>query len=391
MKLIGIGAAGNKAVVDCVKSGSINIEDIMLINSTHKDVDDNFDQYLIDIGKNRGGCGKERSLGYKLAFNSLQKELGEAIDTFITDDDDIVGIVTSSEGGTGSGSTPIIAKYLYEEIGLNVHIFIFTGFEEDVRGIGNTIDLFKELNDKFTVHIIRNSTFIEDDNSSSYVKAEELANIHFIEMYNILTGKTINKSFQNIDDTDLFKVVNTPGYSVVLNIKLNRTTEPEDIDNIIKRNLMKLNTFKNDNLKCKCIGTIIGLKDPTMNIDRKFNIIKNTFGIPYESFIHIQETNPDNQFLTFIISGMDMPENEIKEIYNRYSTIVENVKRNKDTFFDKNSEFETINESFDFVPNERRNRRKSSGNSNSFFSSEPSKKIVQNKPSVVESPTDEDY
>lgn len=388
MKLIGIGAAGNKAVIDAVKSNSIGIENVLLVNSTNKDVESDFSDYLINIGLNRGGCGKERAKGFNYAFSSLQNDLGEAIDQFISDEDDIVGIVTSSEGGTGSGSTPIVAKYLYEELGLNVHVFIFTGFEEDVRGIANTIDLFKELEDKYTIHIIRNSTFIADDNSS-YVNAESLANRHFIEMYNVLVGATINKSFQNIDDADLFKVVNNPGYSVVLNVKLNRTTQPEDIDSLIKNEIIKMHTFKNDNSKCRAIATIVGINDVNMNIDRKFNIVKQTFGMPYESFIHIQETGPDNQFITFIISGMDMPENEIKEIYNRYTSSMSNVKTERDSFFSKNDEFATTNESFDFNPNRRKTRKKDNSKS-SFFNREKQSNINATL-NVIEKPTEEDY
>ena len=35
--LIGVGAAGNKAVVDAVQKGTVDIEDTCIVNSTTKD------------------------------------------------------------------------------------------------------------------------------------------------------------------------------------------------------------------------------------------------------------------------------------------------------------------------------------------------------------------
>ncbi len=60
-KLIGIGAAGNKAAMQAIENGVFNREDVLLINTTRKDMKDNYDDINVIIGSGMGGCGKERN------------------------------------------------------------------------------------------------------------------------------------------------------------------------------------------------------------------------------------------------------------------------------------------------------------------------------------------
>lgn len=60
--IIGIGAAGNKAVINAIEKGVIDLEDCMLINSTLNDVPAKYKDNAFILGVNTGGgCGKERT------------------------------------------------------------------------------------------------------------------------------------------------------------------------------------------------------------------------------------------------------------------------------------------------------------------------------------------
>ena len=60
--LIGIGAAGNKAVVNAVEKGVVNAQDCAIINSTSKDFPKDFNGQKIVISPKDTGCGKEKDL-----------------------------------------------------------------------------------------------------------------------------------------------------------------------------------------------------------------------------------------------------------------------------------------------------------------------------------------
>ena len=118
-RLIGLGAAGNKAAITAVENEIMPIKHVMLVNSTLKDIPAD---YQNKDGANvkqfvgaYGGCGKERDLSYKLAEDTLkQNALG--LEEFLSIGEDneaeLVILVASTEGGTGSGSVPLIANFI---------------------------------------------------------------------------------------------------------------------------------------------------------------------------------------------------------------------------------------------------------------------------------------
>ena len=118
-RLIGIGAAGNKAAIAAVENNIISVEKTMLINSTLKDIPA---EYQSKKGANvkqyagaYGGCGKERNISNKLATSNLASDTLD-LNTFLgvgTDAEaELVIIVASTEGGTGSGSAPLIGNFI---------------------------------------------------------------------------------------------------------------------------------------------------------------------------------------------------------------------------------------------------------------------------------------
>jgi cell division GTPase FtsZ len=141
-----------------------------------------------------------------------------------------VVLVASTEGGTGCGATPIIAKY-FGLMNLPVHIFAFIGFQDEARGINNTLRFFKELGDNVILHTIQNDCF--KDYTGSYSKAEDAANKEFCKQFRILLGYDMVNSHQNIDDTDHYKIATTPGYMDIKHIQLSGAKNVETTNKMI--------------------------------------------------------------------------------------------------------------------------------------------------------------
>lgn len=330
-KVIGLGAAGNKAVIEAIERG-FNRDSCLLINSTLKDIPEDYHDISINIGGSRGGCGKERSVSKDLTKISFKDETLSVLGAFLDHKDETVFLVSSTEGGTGSGSTPIIAKYFKQMYNINVNITAITGFEEDSRGLLNTIEFFKELSDEFTVQTISNKKFLDQTNGNK-VRAQLMANEEFAKRLVISLGGTIVDSDNNIDETDLYKVLNTPGYLMIDRIGLKGIKNKEQFNTKVIEMIDNTVSIDSFSKSVKRLAVILDISENLEDyIDYDFIEIKNKLGIPFEVYTHIQ--NHDGDSIEIIASGMDLPVDELQEIYEKYQDSVSKVKKEKDNFFD---------------------------------------------------------
>lgn len=341
-RLIGIGAAGNKAAITAVENNIISVNKTMLINSTLKDIPADYHSKEGAIVRQYvgayGGCGKERNISFDLAEKSLQDDtlgleefLGIGTDTQC----ELCIIVASTEGGTGSGSAPIIGKYILNVLGIDVHIFGIAGFEDDVRGMRNTVEFFKEMDENFAVECIKNSKFLTECNGNK-LKAEKKANEEFCKKISVLMGLQIRDSEHNIDPTDLLKLsAKTYGYMVIETCMFNEKIKNRDqFRQAIVDCLDSSKSLDVDSEGIKRLGVIMNVKrESTDYIDYR-DIILDRFGVAYETYEHIQhEEHTMPEFISFVMAGLKMPMEEIESTYKNYEDSVKRVNKSADSFF----------------------------------------------------------
>lgn len=328
--LVGVGAAGNKAVYEAVSSKLYTEEDTIIVNSTSKDFPKEYAGTKIVISPNDTGCGKERGIAkeyIKLAIKSGKFNLEDIVSKF-----DTVIIATSVEGGTGSGSTPIIAQYFQQVLKKNVHIVAFLGFEDDVRGLANTVEFFQEIDSNIVVQTISNASFLTQANSNKF-RAEELADKEMCRRIRVLTGMDFIDSKQNIDDTDINKVSNTAGYMTVEYESLRKPLiDQDDFNKIIKKMIYNSHSIKSKNPGAARLGVVLNISPESEDaIDYTFTDIIETYGKPYENFLQ-EQWDGKKEYIAFIVSGMHMPIDELKAVYDRYKETTERVNKEMDLF-----------------------------------------------------------
>lgn len=337
VKLIGIGAAGNKSAAHAVDKGVISKESIMLINSTLRDIPANYRSMGIQFSNTVGGCGKERDLSKNLCLGSIKDGTLSQLDSFIDPEDELCVITSSSEGGTGSGSASVIARYLKQVIGIDVQCFVFTGFEEDGRGLQNTIEYFQDIKDEYSVQAISNKKFLQGTNNT--LKAEQAANDEFVRRLDVLIGNNIIDSDQNTDETDLFKAGTNPGFMTIGTLSLEKIKNVEQFNKAVTECIDNDKSLDITVKSASRLAIFINADDETLEfIDHGFTAIKDKLGYPYEVFKSIQYDPEQPKYLSFIASGMQMPIGEVKEIYERYKEQSKRVNKEKDSFFDFASE-----------------------------------------------------
>ncbi len=347
-QFIGLGAAGNKAAVDLVKAGVAKEDDVILINSTDKDfVNCDGISNKVILNPSNAGCGKERKIAKEYADRAIKTN-----SIILKENTTNVLLVTSVEGGTGSGATPTIAADLKSK-GIIVHICAFIGFEDDVRGLQNTVEFFQEIS-KFEADImtIRNASFNEEAYNNKF-KAEELANQEFVKRARILTGQDLIVSDQNIDDTDIHKVVSTAGYKTIEEIRFTDIlTDQEQFNKLCRQMVYNSHSLHSENPGQIRLGVILNIRPESEDsIDYSFNVFKEAYGMPFEMFFHKQYDGGINQYIQFISSGMKLPLDEVTKVYNRYKEETKRVDKSSDLFSSTVGAFEMddIDSMFDMV------------------------------------------
>lgn len=351
--LLGTGACGNKVVMTAIDKGIIDVEDTMMINSTRKDFPKEYTGKTIVLSGTDTGCGKERSI----AKEYTRKAIGEGKFTIDNINDyTTVIIATSVEGGTGSGCAPIISKFFNQVCLRNTHIIAFTGFEDDVRGLSNTVEFFKELDSNIMVQTISNKAFLAQAGGNKF-KAEELANIEAATRISVLTGQDFIEGSQNIDDTDILKLSNTHGYMTVEKKTFRKSLETrDDFEKIIKNMLYNSASIKSEDPCAPRLGVVLNISPASEDaIDGTFTSLKKAYGNPFEFFTQMQWDGKE-EYIAFIASGMKMPIDEITAVYERYKEQTEKINKNGDDFFSRISEFNSVEEDSQFnmiKPNEK--------------------------------------
>lgn len=332
LKVIGAGAAGNKAAIDLVAAG-FDAKNVTLINSTLKDIPSDFKNSAILFGQNSdslGGCGKEREIGKKLFITDFK--LGTvSLDNIADPNTNAIVIVSSTEGGSGSAATPIIAKYISNCLAIPVIVVLFFGFNSDVRGMQNSIEICQELPEDATIIGICNSKYLAEAGNNK-IKAEKLANQEFVNIVRILGGYDVVESSQNIDDTDLYKIVSTPGYMMVGSTSIKSVKNIDQFNKTIEEAIDQSKLMDPNDKGAKRIGTFFDISEQMKdNVDYSCPVLQTEYGVPYESYTHVQEEGKNT--VTWIVSGLPMPIDQVTEIYNNYMEQSNQVNKSKDDFF----------------------------------------------------------
>lgn len=338
IQVIGCGAAGNKATIDLIESKVIDQHHLnyLLINSTTRDIPAQYRDNALIFGKSLGGCGKERDIAKTMIIQDEENGI-RALDKLLDPYADLIVVCGSTEGGTGSASVPMISKYINSVIKQRVLACLFFGFNDDARGMQNSIEVCQELSENIGVMAICNSKFMDEANGNK-LEAEKLANAHFIDMMRIISGKDIYEASQNIDDTDLKKLITTPGYMTVLQVNLKGVKASDQIVKRINEAFAESKTMDSPVKSAKRLGVIFDVKENNPYIDYKCQAFKDIYGIPYELFLHVQNVS-DTEHVICIATGQKMPIDEVKDIFEEYKRTSSSINKERDSFFDTLNSF----------------------------------------------------
>ena len=358
----GCGQGATKAMIYCIENGTLDRDECCIVNSTVKDIPEDYREDCIIISEDPdAGCGKVRSAAKKLMLAYLRNN-PNAITARIPDDVQYVNIITTTEGASGSGASVVLAKYIESQLDLPVIITLICGFESDTRGLQNTIEYFKDLEGgNFVVRTVSNKRFLEKTNNTFV--AEKMANADISTAFKVVNAFDIVDSEQNIDDTDHYKLITNPGMMFVTEVTFDKKLKnPNQFDQLVSDAIDYSSSLDFEPSATK-IGVFMNISDDNLSvIDTSFSAIKKKLcgnTTIEEFFVHRQYKADEPEFVRIIASGMNLPKEELQDMYAKYQKNL-TVNNNDDDFFSAISGMETVSQ------NTSTGRKKN--DNNDFFS-----------------------
>ena len=331
--LIGIGNCGNQVV-----SLAKETKDIpgIAINTSDKDLENVKNLTVFKIGSSKG-AGKSRDKAKAYVKQMMKQLLSQEKFKSHIDENDVVAVVASTGGGTGSGIsvmlTHLLSTMYVDKRFILVHVL--PSLKESLAAQQNTIEYLKEMNNF-------NATYMSYDNGCkdglpSNIMMKQM-NEEIVEDLSVIRGDyLLSTPFTSIDEEDLTKILEVPGRLVVHRVY---DIKEKDIDKVgIEDMLIQKLTdttysteLHNDNRVMK-MGVILNVTEKLSNkIDTNFTEFKNQIGNPIEGFEHVAIIEPSMNLKNraiVISSGLSLPEDRIEKINERIQEILDEIEKQK--------------------------------------------------------------
>lgn len=332
--VIGLGNAGSQVAALANQKLGVNV---LAINSSEKDLQTlptNVPNILIGDSK---GAGKERTAAKQFLKESIMKIIN---DTEIADlfKSEVLFIVSSTGGGTGSGASIILSNIISEVFPKTkiIIVGILPTLKEALSTQLNSIEYMQEL-----YHSLDNATYMLYDNdkyrTSPSTAMMQLINESIVNDINIIRGEyQLPTRFSSIDEKDMSNIITTRGRIVIASLT---DIKEKDLDETTLEDLL-IKEFKT-NAHCEMqrdkivhrTGVISNLSDRlNERFDSHIPMVQEFIGAPVEEFEHIVINSdrhiPNNLFL--ICAGLTQVNDRIRKINDRIEEINELQKQREE-------------------------------------------------------------
>ena len=321
--VIGCGNAGSQ-IADLAQTEGF---DCFIINSSIRDMATvNFPQERMAIIGEGRGVGKDRSKSLEYMKMCVKEQV---INAKVFKDfmhlKEVVFVVSSTGGGTGSGLAPTLLNLLQ-------HIYPTTKFilvgilpttNESFDTLENTIAYMQDLGKL-------NCTYMSYDNN----KGPKLTiNKEIVNDFKVIRGDYIDTALNDaIDENDMAEILNNKGRIVVGRVN--------EIENNVPINELLLDSITSNNYATGIDGVSGNVKFGVMStltaqLSTKFddNIlnIRQTIG---EGILFKNIAKGNDNKIAVIATGLDMPSNRMTEIVDKVNEIKLQIEENIDKTVD---------------------------------------------------------
>ena len=338
--IIGCGNAGNQiCALTANKYPDIPTIAINCSENDMKLLPKNVIKCLIGDGK---GAGKNREEAQGFLKEAIMDFVNDEEISTILDDLELIFIVSSAGGGTGSGTSILLSNIiseLYSNSGpVPIVVGILPTIPEALSTQANALEYLTEL---YNVSDMNLTYMLYDNEKLSKLPSVEIlkgVNERVVEDINVLRlfyNKTT--TYNSIDERDAFTLFTTPGRLFVASLFDLKEKDVDDESTIEDKLIFDIkknphSELQNDGIVNRT-GIIINLSESLMSqFDTNIPKIQKLIGVPIEAFEHIavSKDRKDINNVFFIASGLTPVNDRIAKIKDRIDEINEAQKKQAD-------------------------------------------------------------
>lgn len=328
--IIGLGNTGNQ--VAALAKEKLGIP-VVAINSSEKDLEtvpNNIPKKLIsDKDGLSAGAGKDRNLAKSYLKDSITNLLKDQEMIDMISPLDVVFVVSSTGGGTGSGTAPLLANIL-EATFADTKVIMIGVLPVNNEALSAHVNTLEYLNELYKV--MDNQTYMLYDNDKcagmpSYKLLEKVNNEIVKDIDVLRCTYNFTTKLDSIDDRDAKRLISFPGRIVVSRVE---DFKEKDTDNMSIEDMLIDNIKKNCHVdaqrdkKIMASGIITNLSQSlTEEFDNNIPKVRDFTGDPIHAFNHIYVNDdrkmPNNVYL--IMSGLTPVNDKINLISDRIEEI----------------------------------------------------------------------
>lgn len=315
------------SVVGVGFAGSFNAQQVhqkleipaFIVNSSIKDlsdgiIDKNIPSFI--IGRDGRGAGNDR-IKSKEMFKSNGRKLLESTEGFVhmVSDSDIIFVIFSTAGGTGSGTGPDLVKFMRKMNPQKIVIPIVIAPKSSDSSLSqyNNLECINELDALGGPYCIGDLNYFLDENDNV---AYEKMSSWVVETVQKLSGMEMLLSDSGMmDENDLSNVISEKGYMVQYTIEV-KSTEAKDIQDMLLAKMASSPAMMIQKDRHVTWGGLIvnipsEIDDPvrTGNLSKIFQ----SAGEPKHVYKNYAVSKSTKGTVTLILSGMSLPYNRLSE------------------------------------------------------------------------------
>ena len=296
---IGLGqAGGNIAQIAEIKYNYSAI----CINTSKEDLSSLKNiKYPIWI-ENGIGAAKDRKSVIRLMSESIDDVVSK-INTLVTGD--IAIVVFSGAGGTGSGSSSFICRYLVSQGKIVVPVVILPSNNESAKSHANTYDCLAELNQ---IDGIGGAFLLDNEN----VEDKFSINNKFVADIDALLSLNHSSQYGNIDEAEIRTLLSCPGISVISRCSKTKSTVSDIIQKWHNGIYAKIESKT---------AMYLGLSTSNRSLESE-TLVKEFDGI-FDTFLGISEATS-----LAILVGLQWPMRKIETYKNKFEQVMNTMSIN---------------------------------------------------------------
>lgn len=223
LSVLGIGQAGGN-IANLFSERGYNS---LVINSSQRDLDTchNIDpKHRLHL-VNSEGAGKDREEAIRLISNNWESCLSFVKEHFSQPSTELIFVIFSCGGGTGSGSSPLLLNILTNELENKTIVAcpILPSKSDSILAHINTLECLEQLSElDICIIPIDNSKADSDSKNQIYKQI----NHTFVDLVDLIMKQTeLNSEFGNLDRKDLLNLLKTPGFSCFSHVDIANTSK----------------------------------------------------------------------------------------------------------------------------------------------------------------------